>query len=377
MAVGLMSIVAGLVTMFSSSWTVLPVAAVVALATWIWWSRGRNREGLETPSAVPDSDGSARSSAQEESGGGPPDGAAVKADIERANVLEVKETAELTVDVQPSPVKQKSVTSEPKVISDTMVSDQREMDLAPALSNKQDWPAVEQISNKIQTEMVTPPTSGGESPVHNTHVTEYNLGQEKRHVCEKIKPMEEALNKSDHEDEALDLVSTVDQKFVSTDNHIIQTNKVSSESNADVLIETEIEKDKRKSFKLVFKDESERTAASPESENMTKKVAAVSPLPLNNVSVSFNVHYMTCLDSQILAVTGNHECLGQWENYVPLKPNKDGFWSNSVLLPVNSRFEWKYVVVENGKIWRWEECLNRCLETFHEDMEMYQCWGYH
>ncbi|XP_059844806.1 uncharacterized protein stbd1 [Hypanus sabinus] len=373
MALGLLSIVAGLVTMLSSSWTVVPVAVVVALASWMWWSRGRNREKLEALSTVPEND---RDRVQRESGADPGNSVAVKADTENANRLEIKRTDELKAGVPSSPVTQNSVASELKVISDTTASEHREMGL-PALSNKKDCPAAE-------TEQVTQPTSGGGSPVHNVHI-ENNLGQEKSPVCGKIKAtlsMEEVLNKSEHEGKALGLVSAVDQKLASRGSQLIQTNKVISETHAAVpsaldTVETKIEKDKRKSIKLVLKDESERTAINLESENPTKKVAAVSPLPFNNVSVSFNVHYMTCSNSQILAVTGNHESLGQWENYVPLKPNKDGFWSNTIQLSANSRFEWKYVVVENGKIWRWEECPNRYLETSHEDMEIYQCWGYH
>ncbi|XP_072107994.1 uncharacterized protein stbd1 [Mobula birostris] len=383
MALGLFSIAAGLVTMLSSSWTVVPVAVVVALATWMWWSRGRNRERVETLSTVPDSDVDG-DRVQKESGAEPGNSVAVKADIENANGLEIKERNEVKAGVPLSPVTQNSVALEPKVISDTTASDHREMGL-PKLSNKEDWPAVEQISNKKQTEQVTQPASGGGSPVHNVHINENDLGQEKSPACGKIKAtpsMEEVLNKSDHEGKALGLVSAADQKSGSTGTQLIQTNKVISETNAEVpsaldTVETKIEKEKRKSIKLVLKDESERTATSLESENLAKKVAAVSPLPLNNISVSFNVHYMTCSNSQILAVTGNHESLGQWENYVPLKPNKDGFWSDTIQLPANSRFEWKYVVVENGKIWRWEECPNRYLETSHEDMEIYQCWGYH
>lgn len=389
MVLGLMSAVLELVTMVSSSWTVLPAALVVALATWMWWNRGRSREEPETETpgvaGAAVAAGAAAGSAAKDKGGHPGIGAAVRADIERNNLLEFKERTELNVGVQSSSVKQKSVDSESKDILDTMVSDQRENDFAPELSKKQDWSVAEQISDKMQIEPIAQPTSDGESPVHNVHFTEYSLGQEKKHVCEKLKPTlntEEVFNQYDHEDKALDLASAVEQKVGGTESLLlIQTNEDISETNADMhsnlnIIETKMEKDKRKSIKLVFKDESERTAASLESENTPKKVAAVSPLPVNNVSVNFNVHYVTCSNSQILAVTGSHECLGQWENYVPLKPDKDGFWSNSILLPVNLKFEWKYVVVENGKMWRWEECPNRWLETSHEDMEMYQCWGY-
>ncbi|XP_078257878.1 uncharacterized protein stbd1 [Rhinoraja longicauda] len=379
MVLSLMSPVSELVTMMSSSWTVLPAALVVALATWMWWNRGRSREKRQKPETPSAAAGSGDRDRDRDIGN------AVEADIERANLLEFKETRELKVGVQPPSVKQKSFDLESKDILDTLVSNQRENDFVPELSKKQDWSAAEQTNDTMQIEPIAQPTSDGESPVHVARFTEYSLGQEKKRVCEKLKPSlstEEVFNQFDHGDKALDLASAVEQKFDGTDSCLlIQTNNDSSETSADVpsnlnIIETKMEKDKKKSIKLVFKDESERTAASLESENTPKKVAAVSPLPVNNVSVSFNVHYVTCSNSQILAVTGNHECLGQWENYVPLKPGKDGFWSNSILLPVNLKFEWKYVVVENGKIWRWEECPNRWLETSHEDMEMYQCWGY-
>ncbi|XP_069779211.1 uncharacterized protein stbd1 [Narcine bancroftii] len=379
MAGGGTSIVAGLVTMLSRSWTVVPVALVVALVTWMWWNRGRSREESETRRAGRDR---ARGA---ESGAEPGVDTAVGADTENVDILKSKETAELSIDVHLSTVTEEDVASEPKVISDTMVSDQREMDLAPALSKKQDLFPVDLTSDKMQNELRIQPSSGENSPLHNACAAEHNLEKETRHGCEKITPSQsagEVFHRSD-KDKALDRVSADDQKFGGTDcQPLTWTNQDVGDSNGDMpanfnAIELEMEKLKRKNIKLVFRDESEKTATSPELENMAKKVAAVSPLPVNNVSVTFNVHYITCSNSQFLAVIGNHECLGQWDTCVPLKPNKDGFWSNSILLPVHSKFEWKYVVVEHGKICRWEECLNRCLETSHEDMEIYQCWGYH
>ncbi|KAJ1204960.1 hypothetical protein NDU88_000395 [Pleurodeles waltl] len=113
-----------------------------------------------------------------------------------------------------------------------------------------------------------------------------------------------------------------------------------------------------------------------EGDSKMRKIAAVTPM-LQNVSVKFRVHYITHSDSQLIAVTGNHESLGEWDVFVPLKPDKDGFWSDSVLLPVDSSVEWKFVMVENGKIKRWEECNNRSLKTGHDDAEAHQWWGYH
>lgn len=107
----------------------------------------------------------------------------------------------------------------------------------------------------------------------------------------------------------------------------------------------------------------------------TKRVAAVQPIP-QNVSLGFKVHYITHADSQMIAVIGDHEKLGEWENYVTLTSDKDGYWSHSVTLPADANVEWKFVVVENGKIKRWEECNNRHVRTAHEDIATQQWWGY-
>ncbi|XP_077332482.1 starch-binding domain-containing protein 1 [Lithobates pipiens] len=107
----------------------------------------------------------------------------------------------------------------------------------------------------------------------------------------------------------------------------------------------------------------------------TKRVAAVQPIP-QNVSLGFKVHYITHTDSQVIAVIGDHEKLGEWERHVPLSSDKDGNWSHSLALPADANVEWKFVMVENGKIKRWEECNNRHLRTAHEDLATQQWWGY-
>ncbi|NXD15365.1 STBD1 protein, partial [Nothocercus nigrocapillus] len=107
-----------------------------------------------------------------------------------------------------------------------------------------------------------------------------------------------------------------------------------------------------------------------------KRVAAVPPM-FQNIHVTFRVHYITHSDAQLIGVTGDHECLGQWHSYIPLKYDKDGFWSESITLPVDTRVEWKFILVENGKVRRWEECSNRTLVTAHEDQMAHQWWGYH
>ncbi|XP_029455689.1 starch-binding domain-containing protein 1 [Rhinatrema bivittatum] len=120
----------------------------------------------------------------------------------------------------------------------------------------------------------------------------------------------------------------------------------------------------------------ETEAKSPEFDAKIKQVAAVHPMP-QNVHVKFRVHYVTNSDSQLIAVTGDHKNLGAWETYIPLQSDKDGFWSHSVLLPVDTKVSWKFVMVENGKVRRWEECNNRSLETEYDDKEAHQWWGYH
>lgn len=95
------------------------------------------------------------------------------------------------------------------------------------------------------------------------------------------------------------------------------------------------------------------------------------------VSVRFQVHYITSASVQVIAVTGDHEKLGRWNTYIPLQYSKGGFWSRSVCLPADTVVQWKFVVVENGEVTRWEECSNRFLETGHEDKLVHKCWGIH
>ncbi|CAN0069909.1 unnamed protein product [Bubo scandiacus] len=114
----------------------------------------------------------------------------------------------------------------------------------------------------------------------------------------------------------------------------------------------------------------------PDGDLKAKRVVAVPPM-FQNIHVTFRVHYITHSDAQLIGVTGDHECLGQWHSYVPLKCDKDGFWSESISLPVDTKVEWKFILVENGKVRRWEECSNRTLVTEHEDQIVHQWWGYH
>ncbi|XP_053443819.1 starch-binding domain-containing protein 1 [Nycticebus coucang] len=93
------------------------------------------------------------------------------------------------------------------------------------------------------------------------------------------------------------------------------------------------------------------------------------------VSIRFQVHYVTSTDGQFIAVTGDHESLGRWDSYIPLRYCRDGLWSHSVVLPADTGVEWKFILVENGEVTRWEECSNRFLETGHEDKVVHEWWG--
>lgn len=107
-----------------------------------------------------------------------------------------------------------------------------------------------------------------------------------------------------------------------------------------------------------------------------KKVAAVSS-GSQRVSVGFQVHYITSTGTQFVAITGDHESLGRWKAYIALQRSKDGFWFRSVPLPADTVVEWKFVVVDNGEITRWEECNNRFLDTGREDKMVQKWWGIH
>ncbi|XP_012599713.1 starch-binding domain-containing protein 1 [Microcebus murinus] len=108
----------------------------------------------------------------------------------------------------------------------------------------------------------------------------------------------------------------------------------------------------------------------------TERAAARSS-ETQQVSVRFQVHYVTSTDGQFIAVTGDHEGLGRWNTYTPLHHTDGGFWAHSVSLPADTVVEWKFVLVENGQVARWEECSNRSLETGHEDRVVHKWWGVH
>ncbi|GAA6082513.1 uncharacterized protein stbd1 isoform X1 [Tachysurus ichikawai] len=102
---------------------------------------------------------------------------------------------------------------------------------------------------------------------------------------------------------------------------------------------------------------------------------------IKTLRVRIRVHYVTHSPRQTLAVTGNHHNLGAWKRYVPLMKAEDGFWFCSIIFPMYIQVEWKFVLVEDGKIVRWEECRNRLLEiprkVEEEEIQLYCTWGYH
>ncbi|XP_019750195.1 uncharacterized protein stbd1 isoform X2 [Hippocampus comes] len=95
------------------------------------------------------------------------------------------------------------------------------------------------------------------------------------------------------------------------------------------------------------------------------------------VNVTFCVHYITKSPLQILAVTGNRRELGNWKRFIPLESAKDGHWEAVVGLPAENHVQWKFVVVEQGQVCRWEECGNRLLDTgCGEDLLVHKFWGF-
>ncbi|XP_076999231.1 starch-binding domain-containing protein 1 [Tamandua tetradactyla] len=119
------------------------------------------------------------------------------------------------------------------------------------------------------------------------------------------------------------------------------------------------------------------TEARGQEVNMKTKKAVSASSESEQVNIRFQVHYVTNTDVQVVAVTGDHENLGRWNTYIPLQNSKEGFWSHSVSLPADTVVEWKFVVIENGEVTRWEECSNRFLETGHEDKVVQEWWGFH
>ncbi|XP_077479184.1 uncharacterized protein stbd1 [Stigmatopora argus] len=95
------------------------------------------------------------------------------------------------------------------------------------------------------------------------------------------------------------------------------------------------------------------------------------------VRVTFRLHYVTPSPSQTLAVTGDRRELGNWKDFVPLEGHADGQWAATVGLPPDTRVQWKFVVVEEGLVRRWEECANRLLHTGRgPELPVVKTWGH-
>ncbi|XP_029921990.1 uncharacterized protein stbd1 [Myripristis murdjan] len=125
-------------------------------------------------------------------------------------------------------------------------------------------------------------------------------------------------------------------------------------------------------------DAKESSALSLIDENIenNKKVVAVQPMP-QNVNVTFCVHYLTHSPSQKVAVTGNQQELGSWKEFIPLERAKDGYWASVISLPAESHVEWKFVLLDEGEVCRWEECDNRLLDTgYGDDLHVHKWWGF-
>lgn len=145
---------------------------------------------------------------------------------------------------------------------------------------------------------------------------------------------------------------------VSSEHHLNSVPVASSCKNADPLF-TEVK----------------QSSITNESKGSDKKVVAVQPMP-QNVKVTFRIHYLTS-PYQKVAVTGNKQELGNWKSFIPLENAKDGHWSTVVNLPAESHVEWKFVVVNQGVVCRWEECGNRLLDTGSaEDLLVHKWWGF-
>ncbi|XP_017266255.1 uncharacterized protein stbd1 [Kryptolebias marmoratus] len=147
---------------------------------------------------------------------------------------------------------------------------------------------------------------------------------------------------------------------VSSDHHLSSVPVDAPCKNADPLSLTEVK----------------QASIIDEGKGGDKKVVAVQPMP-QNVNVTFRIHYLTHSPYQKVAITGNQQELGNWKNFLPLEKAKDGHWSTVVNLPAESHVEWKFVVVDQGEVCRWEECGNRLLDTgYAEDLVVHKWWGF-
>ncbi|XP_064833376.1 uncharacterized protein stbd1 [Oncorhynchus masou masou] len=160
-------------------------------------------------------------------------------------------------------------------------------------------------------------------------------------------------------------ISLSSDSFAESEHHPTET-----QHNADDSTITETPTSKVK--------EPETTPVSLDGDLQENKMAAVLPNEPHAVQVRFCIHYHTLSPRQELAVTGNQPELGSWKDFVPLERGQDGFWASWVALPAEKLVEWKFVLVENGEIQRWEESENRYLETGHGGgvVNLNRWWGF-
>ncbi|TFK01509.1 plasmolipin [Platysternon megacephalum] len=342
-------------------WPALLVGLVAALLAWLWYGRGG-----EEPPAGPEPRGSSSSSGaacQE-----PPAGAEHCRAAPQATepLLENSECVllETTVSVLSSPPEPvESLATIPREKHVLSLSDDGVPGESPEMESLVKEPTTPLMNYH---EYLSSETLGS-----FTAESELLKGQESEAQCGDT--LAEASPSSDmHEDtteeqsgqmlEYQDLVDHEEWEVVPEDSAWGDASKNSSADDSD----TSVGQGNKELEQIDFL----------EADSKAKRVAAVPPMP-QNIHVNFRVHYITHIDAQLIAVTGDHECLGHWHNYVPLKCDKDGFWSDTVILPADSKIEWKFILVENGKVTRWEECNNRTLMTEHEDRMAHQWWGYH
>ncbi|KAM7168123.1 starch-binding domain-containing protein 1 [Macrochelys suwanniensis] len=340
-------------------WPALLVGLVAALLAWLWYGRGG-----EEPPAAPERRGGSSGAARPE----PPAGAEHRGAAPQATepLLENSECTLLETTA--------SVLSTPPEPVESLATTPRE-EHVPSLSDNDD-PGESPEMELLVKEPATPLMNyheylSNETLGYSTAESKLLKAQESEALCGDT--LAEASPSSDvHEDkseepsgqtlEYQDLVDHEEWEVVPEHSGWGDASKNSSADDSD----TSVGQGNKELEQVDFL----------EADSKAKRVAAVPPMP-QNIHVNFRVHYITHTDAQLIAVTGDHECLGQWHNYVPLKCDKDGFWSDAVILPADSKIEWKFILVENGKVTRWEECNNRTLMTEHEDRLAHQWWGYH
>lgn len=134
------------------------------------------------------------------------------------------------------------------------------------------------------------------------------------------------------------------------------------------------------------KELAEESSAPCAGDGPAPRVAAIPPLMPQTVEVTFRLHYLTWSEQQTLAITGSRPELGGWAAFIPLEREVEGkedggecegrgLWSIRVRLPAHSQLEWKFVVLDMGRVSRWEECSNRVLDTGDRDQLVHGWWG--